>query len=111
MRITKSVVAIQLSKKLISMNRWLKVALMLAADGMAFPFCFLIAMLLRLGDFGSMIRYGITPHITIALITIAFFAISGLYRAVIRFIDHRLLISIGIGFAVVADVTYSVTYT
>lgn len=93
-------------KKLVSMNRTAKVALMISADLIALPFCFLIAMLLRLGDFESTLRYGVASPILIALLTISAFVMSGLYRAVIRFIDQRLLTTAGIGLAVVLLIAY-----
>src|ERR687889_614626 len=87
--------------KLISMNRVMKVALMLSSDLIALPLCFLIAMLLRLGDVESTMRYEPVSYVLIALITMAAFAMTGLYRAVVRFIDYRLLSAAGIGLAVV----------
>ena len=91
---------------LISMNRVLKVALMLTADFLALPLCFLIAMLLRLGDIDAAMRYEPASYVVIALITIAAFSMTGLYRAVVRFIDYRLLGAAGIGLAVVVLCAY-----
>ncbi|MEO8171121.1 MAG: polysaccharide biosynthesis protein, partial [Oxalobacteraceae bacterium] len=88
------------------MNRITKVALMIAADLLALPLCFLIAMLLRLGDFESTLRYGVASPVLIALLTISAFTMSGLYRAVIRFIDQRLLTTAGIGLAVALLIVY-----
>lgn len=79
---------------------------MISADMVALPFCFLIAMLLRLGDLESTMRYGVASPILIALLTIAAFIMSGLYRAVIRFIDQRLLTTAGIGLAVILLIAY-----
>lgn len=88
------------------MNRVMKVALMLSSDLIALPLCFLIAMLLRLGDVESAMRYEPVSYALISLITVAAFATTGLYRAVVRFIDSRLLISAGIGLAVVVLSAY-----
>jgi FlaA1/EpsC-like NDP-sugar epimerase len=88
------------------MNRFTKVALMLAADLVSLPVCFMIAMLLRTGDIGLAMRYGLAPYILIAFITIPACAMTGLYGAVIRFIDHRLLTATGIGLALVVTSTY-----
>lgn len=92
--------------KLISMNRVMKVALMLSSDLIALPLCFLIAMLLRLGDVESTMRYEPVSYVLIALVTVAAFATTGLYRAVVRFIDYRMLIAAGIGLAVVVLSAY-----
>ena len=82
-------------KTLVSMNRLKKVSLMLMADIIALPICFLIAMLLMQGDYESATRYGIGLYLAAGLITIVVFALSGLYRAVIRFIDQRMLLATG----------------
>ncbi len=80
---------------------------MISADMVALPFCFLIAMLLRLGDLRSTLQYGVASPILIALLTIAAFVMSGLYRAVIRFIDQRLLTTAGIGLAFALLIAYA----
>jgi FlaA1/EpsC-like NDP-sugar epimerase len=97
----------RLGMRLISMNRAAKIAVMLAADLISLPFCSVIAMLLRLGDINATLNYGAAPHILIALITVPVFAMTGLYGAVIRFIDHRLLSAIGIGLAIVVASAYA----
>ena len=89
------------------MHRRDKVALMLAVDLMALPLCFLIAIFLRLGNMQTRIGYGYGPYILITLVTVAVFYLSGMYRAVIRFIDnHLLLVTTGGGLAIVIVLTY-----
>lgn len=102
--------ATRLNHKLTSMHRWLKIACMLVADIIALPFCFLAAMLLRTGSADAALAYGIAPHLMIALITIAIFTVTGLYRAVIRFIDYRLFQSAGIGLGMVVLSVYSFSF-
>lgn len=92
--------------RLVSLNRATKIGLMLTSDFISLPFCSVIAMLLRLGDVNATLTYGVAPHILIALITIPVFAMTGLYGAVIRFIDQALLTSTGIGLAIVVLFTY-----
>lgn len=106
MSTSSSTITTIVRKNLVSMNRITKVALMIAADLLALPLCFLIAMLLRLGDFESTLRYGVASPVLIALLTISAFTMSGLYRAVIRFIDQRLLTTAGIGLAVALLIVY-----
>lgn len=88
------------------MNRLQKISLMLIADLIALPFCFYIAMLLRLGNFESTTPRDIASYLLLALITIATFSLSDLYVAVIRFIDQRLLTTTGIGFGLVVLCVY-----
>jgi FlaA1/EpsC-like NDP-sugar epimerase len=91
------------------MNRFSKVGLMLAADVISLPLCFMIAMLLRIGDIQFVMSCGIAPYLLITLITMPVFAMTGLYGAVIRFIDQRLLTATGIGLAIVIGTTYSLS--
>ena len=79
---------------------------MLAADSIALPICFVVAMLLRLGDWDAATSYGYAPLIWVPLVTLSVFAMSGLYRAVVRFIDQRLLTVTGIGLAIVLPCAY-----
>lgn len=91
----------ELRKKIVSMPRQGKVALMVTVDAMALPFCFLAAMLLCLHAVSSLVPYGQLPYVLIPVVTIAAFALSGLYHAVIRFIDKHLLVRTGSGLAAV----------
>lgn len=95
----------RLSACLISMRRHHKVGLMLAADVVSLPVCFMLAMLLRIGDPDIVVRHGLILPVLIALLTIPILAITGLYGAVIRFIDLSLLSMAGIGLAIVLVLT------
>ena len=86
----------QLCTDMVSMNRTAKMGLMISVDLVALPFCCLIAMLLRLGDLSLAASYGALSYLLVALVTIAAFSLSDLYRAVIRFIDQRLLAVTGL---------------
>jgi FlaA1/EpsC-like NDP-sugar epimerase len=101
MSFTCSAISVRFSAALVILPRSTKIALMLAADLVALPACSMIALLLRVGDVQLAAQYGWEPHGLTALATMPAFALSGLYGAVIRFIDQRLLISAGIGHAMV----------
>lgn len=103
---TPPIVPSRLGASLVSMSRWNKVALMISADLISLPLCFTIAMLLRLGSFDFIAHYSFAPNIFIALATILVFAITGLYGAIIRFIDQRLLATTGAGLAIVVLAVY-----
>jgi FlaA1/EpsC-like NDP-sugar epimerase len=85
---------------MVSLHRTAKIALMVTADLVALPFCFLIAMLLRGGDLKLASHFGPASYVLVAVVTIAAFSVSDLYRAVIRFIDQRLLSVTGVSLAV-----------
>jgi FlaA1/EpsC-like NDP-sugar epimerase len=110
MPIPRPSIAVRISQHLVSMDRRAKIALMLVSDLVAMPICFFIAMLLRLGDLQSTVRYGITPHIVVGLVTIVVFVKSDLYRAVIRFIDKHLLKSAGIGLGLAVATAYVISF-
>lgn len=86
--------------KMVSLHRTVKIALMVTADLVALPFCFLVAMLLRGGDLKLAAHFGPASYVLVAVLTIAAFSVSDLYRAVIRFIDQRLLSVTGLSLAV-----------
>ena len=86
----------QFCTDMVSMNRTAKIALMVGVDLLALPFCFLTAMLLRVGDLHLALHYGLSSYLVVALVTIGAFSMSDLYRAVIRFIDQRLLTMTGL---------------
>ncbi|MET0982188.1 MAG: nucleoside-diphosphate sugar epimerase/dehydratase [Telluria sp.] len=92
------------------MHRTAKIALMVAIDLVALPLCFLIAMLLRFGDMKHAANYGVTSYIIVALVTIAALSMSDLYRAVIRFIDGRLLSATGFALGIAVLFAYVVLF-
>ena len=93
---------------LVQMNRNVKIALMVGVDLLALPVCCLIAMLLRVGDLKLALGYGMLSYLVVALATVAAFSVSDLYRAVIRFIDQRLLTVTGLALAGAALAVYFV---
>jgi FlaA1/EpsC-like NDP-sugar epimerase len=93
---------------LVAMHRKAKIALMVGVDLLALPFCLVIALLLRSGDLGLAGQYGPATYLTVALVTVGAFSMSDLYRAVIRFIDQRLLTVTGLSLAVAVMCVYFV---
>ena len=92
------------------MHRTGKIALMVAIDLVALPLCFLIAMLLRFGDMKLIANYGAASYIIVTLVTIAALSMSDLYRAVIRFIDGRLLSATGFALGIAVLCAYVVLF-
>jgi FlaA1/EpsC-like NDP-sugar epimerase len=95
---------------MVSLHRTSKIALMVCIDLVALPLCFLIAILLRGGDIKIAANYGVTSYLIVALVTIAAFSMSDLYRAVIRFIDGRLLSATGLTLAIAVLCAYVVLF-
>ena len=95
---------------MVSLHRTSKIAFMVCVDLVALPLCFLIAILLRGGDIKIAANYGITSYLVVTLVTIAAFSMSDLYRAVIRFIDGRLLSATGLTLAIAVLCAYVVLF-
>ena len=98
----------QFCADMVAMHRGMKIAIMVAADLVALPFCILIAMLLRVGDMSLASHYGPLSYLLVAVVTIMAFSMSDLYRAVIRFIDQRMLAVTGLTLAIAAICAYVV---
>jgi FlaA1/EpsC-like NDP-sugar epimerase len=95
---------------MVSMHRTTKIAIMVAVDLLALPFCILVAMLLRVGDLSLAMHYGPLSYLLVALVTIAAFSMSDLYRAVIRFIDQRMLAVTGLTLGLAVTCVYVVLF-
>ena len=67
-------------------------------------------MLLRGGDLHLAMRYGPASYVLVAVVTIAAFSLSDLYRAVIRFIDQRLLSVTGLALAIAVLCAYLILF-
>lgn len=83
---------------------------MIGTDIVAMPACFLIAMVLRLGDLGLALHYGLVSYVAVGIITVLVFASSGLYKAVIRFIDQLMLKSTGISLGLAVLTAYIISF-
>ncbi|QOL52302.1 polysaccharide biosynthesis protein (plasmid) [Massilia litorea] len=83
---------------------------MVAADLIALPFCFLVAILLRGGDLDLVSGFSPASYFLVAVVTVTTFSVSDLYRAVIRFIDQRLLSITGLSLAVAILCAYVVMF-
>lgn len=100
----------QICAEMVSMHRTTKIAIMVAVDLLALPFCILIAMLLRVGDLSLATHYGPASYLLVAVVTIAAFSMSDLYRAVIRFIDQRMLAVTGLTLGLAVICVYVVLF-
>jgi len=91
-------------------SRRQKIALMIAADLVALPLCFALALLLRAGSSELIHQYGLVPPLVIAACTIPVFSLSGLYRTVVRYIDLKVLWVSGASLACLVGLTYGLSY-
>jgi len=99
MRILPAQIIDHICHEFVAMHRHAKIAIMVVADFVALPACLFVALILRLGDFTLAGMYSLGAFIVASLITVAALSMSDLYRAVIRFIDQRMLAATGVALA------------
>jgi len=95
---------------LMPVSRRQKTVLMILMDLLALPFCFDLALFLRVGNFDLIQHYGWTPSVVIAVCTIPVFSMSGLYRTVVRYLDLKVLWISGLSLACLVGLTYSLSF-
>ncbi|NYH98074.1 polysaccharide biosynthesis protein [Cupriavidus plantarum] len=95
-------------RHLVNLSRPAKLALTVAVDTIALPICFLIALGLRLGSFHVVNATSLIFAAMMTLVALAFFVRTGLYGAVIRFIELRVVLIIGMGLGVVVLAAYGI---
>jgi FlaA1/EpsC-like NDP-sugar epimerase len=95
-----------ISRQLVSINLKRKLAITLAADGLAMPLCLTIALGLTQAQASPMNRSGFLNFLLIMAASIATIAACGLYRAVIRYINKALLVRAGLALGCVFSVLY-----
>ncbi|GIZ51623.1 polysaccharide biosynthesis protein [Noviherbaspirillum aridicola] len=98
----------RLSHRMLSLPRAKKILLMMAADLLALPLCFLGAMLLRVPDLQIVSQYGWLPYLFTPVATVLVLAACGVYGAVIRFIDIGMLLRTGVVLALVIVASFLV---
>lgn len=93
------------------LNRGTKISLQLAIDSIAIVVCFFAAMLFRLEsvDFASDPKIWIVVSATIVT-TLVLAWNAGLYRALVRFVTGRILVSIGKSSLAASIVLFAVSY-
>jgi FlaA1/EpsC-like NDP-sugar epimerase len=89
--------SITMFKKIVQLPRYLKIFLMILSDSLILPFAFWTSVALRLGTIDPNLRDFINLFPIIVVTSIPIFIKLGLYRAVIRFVDTRILSTILLG--------------
>ncbi|QET02596.1 polysaccharide biosynthesis protein [Cupriavidus pauculus] len=95
-------------RHLVNLSRPAKRALTVAVDTIALPICFMIALGLRLGSFHVVNATSLIFAGMMTAVALAFFVRTGLYGAVIRFIELRVVLIIGMGLGVVVLAAYGI---
>jgi FlaA1/EpsC-like NDP-sugar epimerase len=92
---------------IVQVARWLselsprtKVWVMICGDALFLPLFMVLSVGLRLGSLTVALNTALNVQVTLALLTLPVLGVAGLYRAVLRYIDLRVLITASIALAV-----------
>jgi FlaA1/EpsC-like NDP-sugar epimerase len=96
-----------LIQRFVALSPTAKAALMVGGDAVFLPVCMLLAFAIRTGSFVEAFGAALSLQLAMAWLTIPVLATAGLYRAVVRYIDLRVLISAGASLAAAVILTYS----
>lgn len=66
---------------------------MVVGDALLLPLCMVISVALRLSSLEGALNSNLTAQLTLALFALPVLALAGLYRAVMRYIDLRVLLA------------------
>lgn len=86
-----------------------KMALMVGSDAMFLPLCVVGAVALRLGSLGAAFGTALGVQILIGLLTLPVLAYGGLYRAVVRYMDVRVVAASGLSLLAVVLTAFVAT--
>ncbi|EHR72936.1 putative nucleoside-diphosphate sugar epimerase [Burkholderiales bacterium JOSHI_001] len=78
-----------LSHRLAHLPARRKLLLMLLCDGVMLPLCAFVSLVLGPPNLKDGLALGAWPYVLVGLTTMLVLALSGLYRTVVRYIDHR----------------------
>lgn len=101
---------IQFGRRLSVLSPRAKLFLMVGADAVFLPFCAVLAVALRLGSLTAALELALPAQLALGLATLPVLGIAGLYRAVVRYIDLRVLISAGAALAAAVALVYATAY-
>jgi len=96
-----------LGRRLAALSPRAKLALMIGADAVFLPLCVAAAVALRLGMPEAALKVALPWQIALGLLTLPVLGFAGLYRAVVRYIDLRVLVAAGGSLAVAVLVIYA----
>ncbi len=103
-----------LSLKLVSLPRRSKQFIMLAADAIALPVCFILAVFLRLGAPPSGVAYShlnLLPTLSVYAVCVTLLSLpmlrwAGLYRSVLNYLDFKTVVKGGLSVLLAALLVY-----
>ncbi len=101
---------IHLARRLAALSPRTKTIIMVGADAICLPLCMTLSVALRLGSFPEAATTALGLQVAFALLTLPALGLAGLYRAVVRYIDLRVLLAAGMSLASVVLCVYAIAY-
>ena len=99
-----------IGKRLADLPPHTKLALMVCGDAVFLPLCVIAAVGLRLGSPLQALESGLLLQIALGLLTLPVLGVAGLYRAVVRYIDVRVLVASGAALAGAVLLIYALAF-
>ncbi|GAC1429035.1 MAG: nucleoside-diphosphate sugar epimerase/dehydratase [Burkholderiaceae bacterium] len=100
----------RLAKALVSMEGRNKLAIMLVADCLASPLLFITALAMSPPELPPAPSIDAAPVLLVMVLTVWAWTLSGLYQAVIRYIDRHLLARAGVALTFACSALYGLFY-
>ena len=97
---------VRFARSLAALPPLVKLWVMLGCDAVALPLCMLAAVTLRFGSLEEALATALAVQLILGLSTIPVLALAGLYRALVRYIDLRVLVAAGASLGAVVAVVY-----
>ena len=101
---------IHIMRRLATLSPRAKLALMVGSDAVFLPLCVCAAVALRLGSLEAALDLALPAQLALGLLTLPVLGFAGLYRAVVRYIDLRVLIAAGGALAVAVALIYGTAF-
>ena len=91
----------QIGRKLAALSPRAKLAAMIGSDAVFLPLCVVASVALRLGSLQAALESSLAIQMALGLLALPVLGVAGLYRAVVRYIDLRVVVAASASLALV----------
>ncbi|MEQ1806132.1 MAG: polysaccharide biosynthesis protein, partial [Burkholderiaceae bacterium] len=98
---------VQVARWLSELSPRTKVWVMIGGDALFLPMCMIASVAFRLGSLEAALDTSLSAQLTLALLTLPVLGLAGLYRAVLRYIDLRVLVAASSALAAVVLLVFA----
>jgi FlaA1/EpsC-like NDP-sugar epimerase len=97
-----------IGRRLAALSPRAKLAMMIGGDAVFLPLCVVAAVALRLGSLTDALDRGLPLQLVVGLLALPALGLAGLYRAVVRYIDLRVIVTASAALALLVLVLLSI---